>query len=223
MRYIKRTSEASKAVREAWKRERALVMNGEGTRDWTPKQQRNILLYGKAYDSEGKAFQGHHMQSVASYPQYQSKADNIQFLSKAEHLKAHYGNFRTQTNGFYNHTTGETINFNAQGYTPCKNIQLSRTTLARKAYSITHKQSLSITSTNLHNISSFAKSNASHTYTQAGSHLHNTDKLIRDTQNPIPAKSSFQQRSAEHKQAQSMTSTHHDKNRGQHKSNGQVI
>ena len=221
MRYIKRTSEASKAVREAWKRERTLVMNGAGTRDWTPKQQRSILLHGKAYDSEGKAFQGHHMQSVASYPQYQNKADNIQFLSKTEHLKAHHGNFRTQTNGFYNYATGETINFNTQSYTPCKKIQLSRTTLARKAHSITHKQSLS---TVPHHISSFAKYNVSHSYTQAESHTHGSEKIIsRDTTYPIPAKSSFQQRSKEHKQEQSKTSTHHDKSRGQQKSKGQVM
>ena len=221
MRYIKRTSETSKAVREAWQRERTLVMNGAGTRDWTPKQQRSILLHGKAYGSEGKAFQGHHMQSVASYPQYQNKADNIQFLSKTEHLKAHYGNFRTQTNGFYDYATGETINFNTQCYTPCKKIQLSRTTLARKAHSITHKQPLN---TVPHHISSFAKStNVSHSYTQAESHTHGSEKISRGTTYPISAKSSFHQRSAEHRQEQSMTSTHHDKTSGQKKSKGQVM
>ena len=45
----------------------------------------------------------------------------------------------------------------------------------------------------------------------------------RDTKYPVPAKSSFHQRSAEHRQEQSMTSTHHDKTSGQKKSKGQVM
>ena len=45
-----RTSEASKAVSEAWKHEQELVREGKGTRDWTPEQQRDILERGKAYD-----------------------------------------------------------------------------------------------------------------------------------------------------------------------------
>ena len=59
-----RTSEASKAVAEAWKHEQELVREGKGTRDWTPEQQMDILERGKAYDENGKAFQGHHMMNV---------------------------------------------------------------------------------------------------------------------------------------------------------------
>lgn len=47
--------------------------------------------------------------------------------------------------------------------------------------------------------------------------------INRDTKYPVPAKSSFQQRSAEHKQTQFMTSAHHDTSSSQHKSNGQAM
>lgn len=33
----KRTSEANKAVRKAWENEYQLVLEGKGTRDWTPE------------------------------------------------------------------------------------------------------------------------------------------------------------------------------------------
>lgn len=44
--------ERHKAVREAWKREQLLVWEGKGTRNWTKKQQIDILdlKKGKAYD-----------------------------------------------------------------------------------------------------------------------------------------------------------------------------
>ena len=35
--------ERTKAVNEAWKREKTLVENGKGTRDWTKEQQEKIL------------------------------------------------------------------------------------------------------------------------------------------------------------------------------------
>ena len=39
----RRTSEASKAIRDAWKREQKLVSEGKATRDWTLEQQKEIL------------------------------------------------------------------------------------------------------------------------------------------------------------------------------------
>ena len=71
---MSRTSlkERNKAVRKAWEREQQLVQEGNGTRDWTPEQQKEILELGKAYYhsddpndiNDGKAFEGHHMKSA---------------------------------------------------------------------------------------------------------------------------------------------------------------
>ena len=54
----RRTSEASKAITAAWVKEKLLVDDGKGTRDWTPDQQADIQNKGKAYDENGKAYQG---------------------------------------------------------------------------------------------------------------------------------------------------------------------
>lgn len=54
----RRTSEANKAILAAWEKEQDLVREGKGTRDWTQEQQQDILDRGKAYDEDGKAFQG---------------------------------------------------------------------------------------------------------------------------------------------------------------------
>ena len=57
----RRTADASKAIRLAWEKEQQRVLEGEGTRDWTKKQQQDIIDRGKAYDEDGKAFEGQHM------------------------------------------------------------------------------------------------------------------------------------------------------------------
>lgn len=122
----RRTAEASKAIRLAWQRELELVQEGKGTRDWTEEQQRDILNpeLGKAYDEDGKAFEGHHMKSVEAYPEYQGNSENIQFLSRTEHTQAH-GGWRKPTNGYYDYITGITYDFEEDGLTPCKVITLS--------------------------------------------------------------------------------------------------
>ena len=89
-----RTFEANKAILVAWEKEQDLVREGKGTRDWTQEQQQEILDRGKAYDEDGKAFHGQHMKSVEKYPEYQGDPNNIQFLTKAEHLEAHQGNWQ---------------------------------------------------------------------------------------------------------------------------------
>ena len=88
----RRTAEAHKAIEAAWQNEQQLVREGKGTRDWTPEQQQDILNIGKAYDGDGKAFEGHHMKSVEKYPDYQGNPENIQFLTRSEHCEAHNGN-----------------------------------------------------------------------------------------------------------------------------------
>ena len=122
----RRTSEASKAVREAWQKEQKLVSDGKGTRDWTAEQQQDIIEKGKAYDDDGRAFEGHHMMSAEEHPEFQGDSGNIQFLTRTEHLSAHGGSFQNPTNGFYNPLTGETKNFVSGKYSPCEVIQLSK-------------------------------------------------------------------------------------------------
>lgn len=121
----RRTAEASKAVRLAWEREQQLVLVGEGTRDWSVEQQKSIIDKGKAYDENGKPFEGHHMKNVAQNPEYQGDPDNIQLLSRKEHKAAHGGDFHNPTNGYYDYKTGLTKDFGTDKYTPCEVIKLS--------------------------------------------------------------------------------------------------
>ena len=103
----RRTKESDKAIRNAWKAEKELVLNGKGTRDWTKEEQQSIIDKGKAYDENGIAYRGHHMKSAEKYPEYQGDAKNIQFLTDKEHLVAHKGNYRNPTNWYYNSQTGK--------------------------------------------------------------------------------------------------------------------
>lgn len=122
----RRTAEASKAVLAAWDKEKELVKNGKGTRDWTPEQQKDILTKGKAYDENGFAFQGQHMRSVEKYPEYQGNPANIQFLTRDEHFEAHDGNWQNPTNWYYDPVTKEKMHFGEGPIIPCKIIQLTR-------------------------------------------------------------------------------------------------
>ena len=120
-----RTAAASKAVRLAWEKEQMRVQEGKGTRDWTPEQQKDILTRGKAYDENGKAFEGHHMMSAECYPEYQGDFENIQFLSREEHFEAHSGSFQNPTHGYYDFVNKETLFFATDKFIPCKVIKLS--------------------------------------------------------------------------------------------------
>ena len=121
----RRTAEASRAVALAWANEQQRVMEGKGIRDWTPEQQKDILERGKAYDDKGRAFEGQHMKSVEKYPEYQSDPDNIQFLTKEEHLEAHQGSWKNPTNWYYDPVTKEITDFGDEKYIPCAIIDLS--------------------------------------------------------------------------------------------------
>lgn len=122
----RRTAEALKAIAVAWANEQELVKEGKGTRDWTPKQQQDILERGKAYDDEGRAFEGQHMRSVAKYPDYQGDPKNIQFLTKDEHLAAHDGDWHNPTNWYYDPVTKIKYDFGDGPIIPCKVIDLSQ-------------------------------------------------------------------------------------------------
>lgn len=129
----RRTAEAHRAIEAAWQNEQQLVREGKGTRDWTPEQQQDILNIGKAYDDDGKAFEGHHMKSVEKYPDYQGNPENIQFLTRSEHCEAHNGKFQNPTNGYFNPVTGETQDFGEKSPKPCKSIELSNPVVCKKA------------------------------------------------------------------------------------------
>ena len=120
--------ERLKAVRLAWEREQQLVQEGKGTRDWTEEQQKDILDpdKGKAYDDSGRAFEGQHMKSAVEYPEYQGDPDNIQFLTREEHLEAHKGSWQNPTNWYYNPETKEFIEFGDNKPIPCEPISLSQ-------------------------------------------------------------------------------------------------
>jgi len=90
------------AVREAWRNEKASVMKGSGTRDWSQRQQISLVRKGQV-----NGFHGHHMQSVKTHQHQAGNPHNIQFLTKSEHIQgAHGGKTTNSTNGFYNPQTG---------------------------------------------------------------------------------------------------------------------
>ena len=98
--------ERRKAVAEAWKNEKSLVLDGRGTRDWSQKEQGEIIAKGKA-----KGYQGHHMKSVDGHNSKAGDSINIQFLTRSEHLAAHKGNYHNNTNGCYDPSTGKMHDF----------------------------------------------------------------------------------------------------------------
>lgn len=85
-----------------WKREKELVQQGKGTRDWTIEQQQAILA-GETptyVDNNGKpkSFEGHHMYSKNEYPKYAMDPNNIQALTKIdEHLSGVHGGWHTNS------------------------------------------------------------------------------------------------------------------------------
>ena len=88
----------SNAVKKAWKNEANNVRNGGNgiTRPWTSAEKAELLKNGKV-----KGYVGHHMKSVSGYPNLAGNADNIQFLTRAEHFRAHKFNWQTVTHGFF--------------------------------------------------------------------------------------------------------------------------
>ncbi len=122
-----RTVAAHKAIVAAWEKEQELVRQGKGTRNWTLEQQKDILdpERGKAYDDDGRAFDGQHMKSVAKYPEYQGNPDNIQFLTRQEHLEAHKGSWQNPTNWYYDPVAKQFFDFDENELIPCKIVELT--------------------------------------------------------------------------------------------------
>lgn len=83
------------AVRKAWKQEQQMVLEkGYGTRNWTKGELKELKETGKV-----KGYQGHHINNVKDHPSMAGDPNNIEFLNKSEHLKAHDGNYRNKTEG----------------------------------------------------------------------------------------------------------------------------
>ena len=105
-----------KAVDGAWKRERQLVSQGKGTRNWTKKEQKELIQTGRV-----KGYEGHHMKNVADHHSKAGDSSNIQFLTRKEHFAAHRYDFHNKTNGYYDPLTGKTT----KGKSTVKPRQLS--------------------------------------------------------------------------------------------------
>ena len=86
----------SRAVKEAWEREAALVRKGKGTRNWTLAEQKELLETGRI-----KKYVGHHVKCVKSNPELAGDPANIQFLTRSEHYKAHLGNWKHSMGYWY--------------------------------------------------------------------------------------------------------------------------
>lgn len=93
------------AIDAAWERERQLVLQGKGTRDWSVSQQEELIRTGKV-----SGFYGHHMLDASNNPSVAANPDNIQFLNHAEHYYGAHAdhNTREPTLGRFDPATGET-------------------------------------------------------------------------------------------------------------------
>lgn len=115
-------------INAAWERERELILQGQGTRDWTAEEQLVLRDLGRI-----PSYAGHHMKCAGTYPEYAADPDNIQFLKYtpdrkglSEHLDgAHQGNTHQPTNGYYDYRSGQMIDFGDNPPTPAPVIELS--------------------------------------------------------------------------------------------------
>ena len=82
----------------AWKREIKLVRQGRGTRNWTMEEQKELLTTGRI-----KKYVAHHIKSVKEYPEHADNVDNIQFLTRKEHYKAHLYNWKQSLHLCFDH------------------------------------------------------------------------------------------------------------------------
>ena len=84
-----------KAVKDAWKAERAKVKRtGEGSRDWSESEIEELKTTGKV-----KGYEGHHINSVNGNEHMAGDPNNIKFVTPEEHLAEHSGSFHNETKG----------------------------------------------------------------------------------------------------------------------------
>lgn len=82
----------------AWKREIKLVRQGRGTRDWSMEEQIELLTTGRI-----RKYVAHHIRSVKEYSEFANHVDNIQFLTRKEHFKAHLFNWKQSLHLYFDH------------------------------------------------------------------------------------------------------------------------
>lgn len=97
------------AVSKAWSKERKQVLQSRGSRNWSQKEQREIIATGKCHGYEGQ-----HMLSVKSHPEHAGNEKNIQFLTHEEHFQAHGGNWKNDANGRFNLKTKKVNSFDGE-------------------------------------------------------------------------------------------------------------
>lgn len=85
-----------KAVRDAWTQERQLVRaSGQGTRDWTSRQMKQLRDEGKV-----PGYEGHHIRSVNQHTtKWAGDPRNITFVTRQQHLNLHGRDFHNPTTG----------------------------------------------------------------------------------------------------------------------------
>lgn len=88
-------NERRSAVRQAWRQEQELIKAGQqGTRRWTAAEKRILAKTGKV-----PGYQGHHINSVNGHPELAGNPNNVEFVTRAENLARHGGNWRNPTTG----------------------------------------------------------------------------------------------------------------------------
>lgn len=129
-----------RGVDRGWAIEKRAVLEGKGSRDWTPEQQKELVEKNSV-----SHFEGHHMRSVVygktreEQIQIAEDGNNIQFLEKSEtnneHLRAHGGDYHNSTNGYYDVKTNKMNDFgDGQPHPP------ERKELSQPVYKQEHKQ-----------------------------------------------------------------------------------
>jgi len=84
-------------VKKAWKEEQVLVKaTGEGTRDWSVAEKKQLLKKGKV-----SGYYGHHIKSVNHHSVALAKnPNNVEMVTFEEHLfDRHKGNFKNKSSG----------------------------------------------------------------------------------------------------------------------------
>ena len=109
------------AVEEAWRREKELVLQGKGHRQWTVPQQMELIT---SDPPRVTGYEGSHILDVKGHPEYSGDPDNIQFLPEIAHFQGvHQHNFRVEPGeGLFNEETGEIIPLDKEGKIPEQEI-----------------------------------------------------------------------------------------------------
>lgn len=85
-----------RGVQMGWRGEKILLeMEHGGTRNWNQQEINEIV------NKNGKVsgYEGHHINNVADHPTLQAEGDNIEFLNREEHFKAHNENWSNSSDG----------------------------------------------------------------------------------------------------------------------------